>query len=83
MTTREESLDRLKEKLTEQQLRKVMTQGYSDTALSVMAEYNTEYAQKLADSRYSSQTFNKLAQAVQDERISEKSYLMIMDHSKG
>ncbi len=82
MTTREESLDRLKEKLTEPQLRKVMTQGYSDTALSVMAEYNTEYARKLTDSRYSPQTFNKLAQAVQDERISEKSYLMIMDHSQ-
>ena len=66
MTSRDESLERLSERLTEQQLRRVMTQGYTDVALSVMAEYNTKYARMLADSRYSPQSFNKLAQAVQD-----------------
>ena len=55
-----------------------MTQGYTDVSLSIMAEYNTKYARMLADSRYSPQTFNKLAQAVQ----SENSFLMIMEHSQ-
>ena len=82
MTSRDESLERLSERLTEQQLRKFMTQGYTDVALSVMAEYNTKYARMLADSKYSPQSFNKLAQAVQERRISEKSFLMLMDHSQ-
>ena len=82
MTSRDENLERLSERLTEPQLRKVMTQGYTDVALSVMAEYNTKYARMLADSKYSPQSFNKLAQAVQEQQISEKSFLMIMDHSQ-
>jgi len=58
MLNRNESLERLKERLTESQLRKVMTQGYSDVSLSVVAEYNLEYARMLADCRYSPETFN-------------------------
>lgn len=80
--SRDESLELLQERLTEQQLRKVMTQGYTDVSLSVMAEYNTKYARMLADSKYSPQTFNKLAQAAQEQRISENSFLMIMEYSQ-
>ena len=82
MTSRGECLERLSERLTEQQLRKVMTQGYTDVSLSVMAEYNKEYARMLANCKYSPQTFNKLTEAYSQKRMSEESYLMIMDHAQ-
>ncbi len=79
---RDESLERLSEVLGENQLRKVMTQGYSDISLSVMANYNGKYARMLADSRFASQTFNKLAQAFYHNRIPEDSFMMLMEHSQ-
>ena len=63
MTSGGECLERLPERLTEQQLRKVMTQGNTDVSLSVMAEYNKEYARMLANCKYSPQKFNKLTEA--------------------
>ena len=82
MMNRDESLERLKDRLTESQLRKVMTQGYTDVSLSVMAEYNTEYARMLASCKYSPQTFNKITAAYSQKRLPEESYLMIMDHAR-
>lgn len=80
--SRDESLELLQEKLTEQQLSKVITQGYSDISLSVMASYNGYYARMLADSRYEPQTFNKLAQAFYHNRMPEDSFMMLMEHSQ-
>ena len=57
---RDESIEQLAEVLRPEQLRKVITQGYSDISLSVMVDFQKEYAQKLADSKFSVQTMNKI-----------------------
>ncbi len=49
---RDESIEQLSKVLRPEQLSKVITQGYSDVSLSVMADYNKEYVVDIADSKY-------------------------------
>ena len=49
--------------LKQEQMKKLITQGYSDKFLSVMANFKKEYAVSLADSSFAAQTMNKLTEA--------------------
>lgn len=49
--------------LKQEQMKKIITQGYSDKSLSVMVDFKKEYAVKFADCSFSAQTMNKLTDA--------------------
>lgn len=66
---REESLEQLSQTLKPEQMKKLITQGYSDVSLSVMADCKKEYAVSLADSSFSAQTMNKLTNAYVNNTI--------------
>jgi len=62
-------MELLSETLNTEQLRKAITQRYNALALSVIADFKKEYADKLIDSRFSAETINKLTKAYYDEKI--------------
>lgn len=78
---RDESIEQLSEVLRPEQLRKVITQGYSDISLSVMADFQKEYAQELADSKYSVQTVNKITDTYSNGIIDDNDLVRIVDGS--
>ena len=80
--TRDESLEILKEKLNEKEMRKVITQGYSDVSLSVMAKRTTTDARDMADSLFTVQSINKLSDAYQSGLIDEKDFDHIIEYSR-
>ena len=82
MRNREESIEQLSEMLRPEQLRKVITQGYSDVSLSAMADFRSNYAQMLASSKYSPETMNKLIEAYTDNKITSDELLRIADYSE-
>jgi len=82
MYNREDSIERLSEKLDESQLRKVITQGYSDISLSLMAKLKPEFAKQLVDNKYSPETMNKLTDALAHNKIDEDDFWHIVDHSQ-
>lgn len=78
---RDESIEQLSEVLRPEQLRKIITQGYSDISLSVMADFQKEYAQKLADSKYSVQTVNKVMDTYSNGTVDGNDLVRIVDGS--
>ena len=80
--TRDESLERLKDKLTAQEMRKVLTQGYSDVSLSIMANKGKVEARNMADSIFSVQSINKLCDAYADGVIDGQELDRIIDFSR-
>jgi len=78
---RDESIEQLSEVLRPEQLRKVITQGYSDISLSVMADFQKEYAQKLADSKFSVQTVNEIMDTYSNGIIDGNDLVRIVDSS--
>lgn len=78
---REESLEQLSQMLKPEQMKKLITQGYSDVSLSVMADFKKEYAVNLADSKFSAQTMNKLTEACVKNTISSDDLYRIADCS--
>ena len=67
---REESIEDLSaKKLSDVQLRKVITQGYSDLSLSEISRYKRQYAVMFIDSQYSADTINKLFDAYAKGKI--------------
>jgi hypothetical protein len=78
---RDESIEQLSKVLRSEQLSKVITQGYSDVSLSVMADYNKEYVVDIADSKYTAQTMNKLMEACLKNTISSDDLYKISDYS--
>ena len=69
---REESIEDLSEKkLSDVQLRKVITQGYSDLSLSEISRYKRQYAVMFIDSQYSADTINKLFKAYAKGKIDD------------
>ena len=78
---RDESIEQLSEVLRPEQLRKVITQGYSDISLSVMAGFQKEYAQKLADSKFSVHTINKVTDTYSNGIIDGDDLAKIIDGS--
>ncbi len=81
MRARDESLEQLSQTLKHDQLRKVITQGYSDVSLSVMADFKKEYAAALVDSSFSPITMNKLTEAYADNKISADDLYHITKYS--
>ena len=65
LKSRDESLETLSKTLKPEQLRMVITQPYTDTALSVMSEIPT-----IADTRFSAAAVNKLSEAYANGKIS-------------
>ena len=80
--TRDESLEILKEKLNEKEMRKVITQGYSDVSLSVMAKRATTDARNMADSLFTVQSINKLCDAYSSGLIDERDFDHIIEFSR-
>lgn len=78
---RDESIEQLSEVLRPERLRKVITQGYSDISLSVMADFQKEYAQRLADSKFSVQTVNKITDTYSNDIIDDNDLVRIVDGS--
>lgn len=79
--SREESIEALSERLKPEQLRKVITQGYSDISLSVMADFSKQYEFDISDSGFSPQTINKLSEAYMKNVISADDLYRITDYS--
>ncbi|MBR5090548.1 MAG: DUF3848 domain-containing protein [Ruminiclostridium sp.] len=80
--TRDDSLEILKEKLTEREFRKVATQGYSDVSLSVMAESPQKDARNMADTLFSVTSVNKLCDAYKSGVIDERDLNHIMEFAR-
>ena len=80
--TRDESLEILKEKLNEKEMRKVITQGYSDVSLSVMAKRTTTDARDMADSLFTIQSINKLCDAYTGGLIDVRDFDLIIEISR-
>ena len=81
LRTREESLQQLSEILRSEQLRKAITQGYSDVSLSVIADFKPAYAEMLIKSSYTPETINKLTDAYAKDKISMDDMLRVVDYS--
>lgn len=64
LKSRDESLEKLSKTLKPEQLRMVITQPYTDTALSVISEIPS-----LIDTRFSAAAVNKLSEAYADGKI--------------
>lgn len=79
---REESIEQLSEMLTKEKLRKLITQGYSDISLSVMADFKNQYASDMADSKFFPLTVNKLTEVYANDRISIDDLFRVMEYSK-
>ncbi len=62
-------MELLSETLNTEQLRKAITQKYNLLSLSVIADFNKEYAGRLIDSSFSADTINKLAEAYVNRKI--------------
>lgn len=67
---RDESIKQLSEAFKPEQLRKVIMQPYSDTALSVISEINASRGVNITDNRFSAKTINKLSEAYVKGKIS-------------
>ncbi|MBR5090277.1 MAG: DUF3848 domain-containing protein [Ruminiclostridium sp.] len=80
--TRDESLNVLAEKLNEREMRKVITQGYSDVSLSIMAQRPTTDARNMADSLFTAQSINKLCDAYRRGLIDERDLDHIIEFSR-
>lgn len=79
--SRDESIEQLSETLNPEQLRKAITQRYSALSLSVIADFNKEYAGQLIDSRFSAETINKLTRAYHDEKINTEDLFIAVKYS--
>lgn len=78
---REESLEQLSQMLKPEQMKKLITQEYTDTALSVMADFKKEYAESLASSSFSAKTINKLTEAYAQDKLSAEDLLMSVKYT--
>lgn len=75
--TRDESIELLSETLKPEQLRKAITQKYSDTALSVMVDMKSGYGVDLVDSVFSADAINKLTAAYARDKISDNDLYLV------
>lgn len=78
---REESLEQLSQMLKQEQMKKLITQGYSDVSLSVIADFKRDYALNLADSRFYAETMNKLTQAYVQNKIDREDVFTVINYS--
>ena len=81
LRTREESLQQLSEMLRPEQLRKAITQGYSDVSLSVIADFKPAYVEMLIKSSYTPETINKLTDAYVKDKIGMDDMFRVIDYS--
>ncbi|MBP3856198.1 MAG: DUF3848 domain-containing protein [Ruminiclostridium sp.] len=82
MANRDENIEILTERLDERQLRKVISQGYSDISLSLMAKCIAPSAKRIANSVYSASTVNKLTEALKAEKIDDADFWHIMEYAE-
>lgn len=81
LRTREESLQQLSEMIRPEQLRKAITQGYTDVSLSVIADFKPAYAEMLIKSSYTPETINKLTDAYVKDKIGMDDMFRVIDYS--
>ena len=62
-------MELLSKTLNTEQLRKAITQRYNLLSLSVIADFNKEYASRIIDSSFSAETINKLTKAYVNRKI--------------
>lgn len=76
---RDESIKIISKKTTEEQLKKAITGGYSDCALSFMAGLKEEYVGKILDGNLSASVVNKLTEAYEMKKIDCEDFFRISD----
>ena len=81
MRPRDESLELISDKVSKEQLKKAITGGYSDTALSFMAGIKGEYVGKILDGNLSANTVNKLTDAIKNDKINYYDFFRISDYA--
>lgn len=80
MKTRDENLKTIFSKVTEAGLQ-TMLNGYSDTALTLIAGIPDIYIVKILSGNLSVSVINKLADAVKNEKISDSDFLHILKYA--
>lgn len=78
---RDESIEFISDRTTKEQLKKAITGGYSDHALSFMASLKDEYVGKILDGNLSTNAVNKLTEACENNKIDYNDFFRISDYS--
>lgn len=78
---REESIESLSEMYSKEQMKKAITQGYSDVSLAVMAHFKKEYSEKIINSLFSPRTVDKLCMAYAEGKIDNDDLFMAVTYS--
>lgn len=78
---REESIESLSDMYSKKQMKKAITQGYSDVSLAVMAHFKKEYSEKIINSLFSAQTINKICGAYAEGKIDNNDLFMSVTYS--
>ncbi len=67
--SRDESIELISKSVSKDLLKKAITGGYSDAALSFMADLRDKYLNKILDSSFSANAVNKLTEACESGKI--------------
>ncbi len=67
--SREESIELISKSVSKDLLKKAITGGYSEAALSFMADLKDKYVSKILDSSFSANAVNKLTEACESGKI--------------
>lgn len=67
--TREQSIESISNSVPKDLLKKAITGGYSDAALSFMADLRDKYLNKILDSSFSANAVNKLTEACESGKL--------------
>lgn len=78
---RDESIELISDRTTKEQLKKAITGGYSDHALSFMAGLKDEYVGKILDGNLSANAVNKLTEACENNKIDYNDFFRISDYA--
>lgn len=77
---RDLSLELISDRVSHEQLKKAVTQNYSDVSLSFMAGLKGEFVAEILDSKTSVSTVNKLTSACLSEKISYDNFFHIVKY---
>lgn len=78
---RDESIELISDRTTKEQLKKAITGGCSNHALSFMAGLKDEYVGKILDGNLSANAVNKLTEACENNKIDYNDFFRISDYA--
>ena len=76
--SRDESIELISKSVSKDLLKKAITGGYSEAALSFMADLKDKYVSKILDSSFSANAVNKLTEACESGKIGYGDLIRIM-----